>query len=741
MIFAALAISACGINTQPARETGALGVHPPPAEAARSIPLERPTETPRLPTPNPQNTPWVDQRLDAVIHLYGIGSPGAALLRSLDLRQMRGEPGFFGSYGFNSWTGVGEAKSIEVMHELSHAYWGGFPVTGRPDLSFAVVPGESRPPAIHQYQADILTFMAQPPDNYEVLRQRLRNLPALSQANTEPLFHNLEADLTYSTGGHLFLVPPILRKYWDRFLNPHSPEHLSSWGQAVAWFQSLDAEDRATANRFLGFEHLDLRLYQPTQDSSGPTLFLEEARRTIATEEQQRLFDLADQFQLLLGDPQTQENFQFWRGYLRDKLLLHQTHPGYLTSLNLPSSQEVSGEIAQALDFLSSIGELSSEHQAAKLDDNIQEYPFLVNFLPALNNRTLLALFSRRPALPTGATLQATASFVDRLERFESAVDLVLSQGRINPDAGAKALAEIIAKPELENTEDLKLFFSLFKDADRETAALVVMALEESVLFKLVEPVPFQLRTLLTPEQLLAKLGVSAGAQPSKLVEGITLLLENPSGNFLVDEPFLAKLHSVVAGIGESDPKAVMNLLMAEKFPLQGFIKQQPQTAAAIFSNDIAAAVALVKASDSVIAPPARIIYRLIYVDPRLAARLVAQLDQTPESKLAGESLVYFAYDKYRSQRAPKLPISLARDGEFLSAMLEIKGNQWLSDNLGQAFNTYRQHILEDNVADDFLVRFQATLEGAVATLPQGESRNQLQVIVQDVVRRHNRVG
>ena len=73
--------------------------------------------------------------------------------------------------------------------------------------------------------------------------------------------------------------------------------------------------------------------------------------------------------------------------------------------------------------------------------------------------------------------------------------------------------------------------------------------------------------------------------------------------------------------------------------------------------------------------------------------------------------------------------------------MLEIKGDQWLSDNLGEAFKTYSQRIREEQVAGDFLVQFQTTLEVAAATLPLGESRNQLKIVVRDVASRHNGAG
>ena len=148
---------------------------PTPHPTARPIPL---------PTTHPHNSPWAKERLDAIVALYRPTPAGEALLRSLDLRHMRAEPGFFGSYGFGLWAGVGEAKPIGVMHELGHSYWGGFPIIGRPELSWEKEDGAEIAPALASYHQDILAFMAQPPDDYEFLRQRLRRLPEVSSKNT-----------------------------------------------------------------------------------------------------------------------------------------------------------------------------------------------------------------------------------------------------------------------------------------------------------------------------------------------------------------------------------------------------------------------------------------------------------------------------------------------------------------------------------------------------------------------------
>jgi len=677
-------------------------------------------QAPPLPTPHPGNTPWVIQRMDAVALLYNLSDPGEALLRSLDLRQMRGEPGFFGSYGFKKWTGVGEAKPIGVMHELGHAYWGGFPVEGFPQLDWEVPPNEDLSPAMKQYHSDILTFMAQPPDGHEVLRQRLRNLPSLSQDNLEPLFHHLEADLVYSTGGGLALAPPILGKYWSRFLMPGTWE---SWPQAVAWYQSLNDADRTAANKWLGFEHLDLRQHRSTVGHDGPPGINPEARNSISREERQRLFDLADQFDLLLGEPQPEENFQFWRGYLRDKLHLHRSHPGYLPSLNdTPTTIDLAG----AMDFLDTLEGLSAEQQAILLETRMGEQPFLVNFLPALDNNVLLRLFSKHPVLPQGATLQATASFVERLQKFGTLVDLILGSGAADPEAGGRELTAFLKRTGLEPQEDVKLFLELFRDADPPLASLIVQTLSPGTVAGLMKAAPFHLRTLLTPPQLVAKLNIVDTAEPEEMDRGIALLLQHPSGNFRVEEPFLTQMHQTVADLAAKQPESALRVIRETPYPLDSFIQEQPEAAVAILSSNIYIATQAVRDSDPVISPPARIIYRLISADPVFAARMTAALDESGQEMAAVESLAYFAYDKARREWWPDLGISLEQDGSYLQALWQLKGGDWLGERLDAVLEIYRQRAAAGEVSPDFIPQYRATWDAAVATLPPGPAREGL---------------
>ena len=61
-----------------------------------------------------------------------------------------------------------------------------------------------------------------------------------------------------------------------------------------------------------------------------------------------------------------------------------------------------------------------------------------------MNDRTLLELFASAAPLPEGSTLQATASFVERLNRFIGLVNRVLTAGRDDADKGAAELRKFL---------------------------------------------------------------------------------------------------------------------------------------------------------------------------------------------------------------------------------------------------------------------------------------------------------
>ena len=134
----------------------------------------------------------------------------------------------------------------------------------------------------------------------------------------------------------------------------------------------------------------------------------------------------------------------------------------------------------------------------------------------------------------------------------------------------------------------------------------------------------------------------------------------------------------------------------------------------------------------------ARIIHRLIYTDPVLAARLVQASDELGEAALVAESLAYLAYDKSRSTSFPGLPISLEQDGEFLRTLVDRLGRTTMARRLGEAFTIYSRRVSGGEVANDFLSQFYSTLEAATATIPDSSVRSELQDIIGQLAGDHS---
>ena len=93
------------------------------------------------------------------------------------------------------------------------------------------------------------------------------------------------------------------------------------------------------------------------------------------------------------------------------------------------------------------------------------------------------------------------------------------------------------------------------------------------------------------------------------------------------------------------------------------------------------------------------------------------------EAEIAREALAWFAYDKSRAERLPDLPISLEGDGQYLAALLERGGRPWLAQRLQETRADFAQRTARKEVQSDFPAQYQATLEAAIATLPEGETK------------------
>ena len=86
------------------------------------------------------------------------------------------------------------------------------------------------------------------------------------------------------------------------------------------------------------------------------------------------------------------------------------------------------------------------------------------------------------------------------------------------------------------------------------------------------------------------------------------------------------------------------------------------------------------------------------------------------------EALVYFAYDSHREARLPSLGISPVKNGAFLLALADLRGDQWVIERMGEAIATYDGYAMESIVPLDFLQEYRTTLEEAANLMDNPEA-------------------
>jgi hypothetical protein len=425
--------------------------------------------------------PWARDRINAVAAIYSISLSAYPWLESYDFRQMVGQPSWFGSYGNNSWAGAGEAIPRIIMHELSHSYWGEYQVEGRPDLSWAPGP-DGVAPALKQYHRDLETFLLQPPDRYEPLRDRFRNMPNLSKGDYPDLHHSGEADILSFTGGNIGLLPPVLRKYWSSYLTrsgligltrDNSGPLVNDWQEAIAWYRGLGETDRTTVEQVFGLQHFPLYKY-PITPMAGVTLD-SRVTQVIRNEERQRLLDFAEQFDLiksrefsLVDAAGVNRGFSFWKSYLGDMKDLHRAQPGVLGQ----HPDERAHKLGSALDFYIAIERLSPPSQAERYrarsgDHEIRELAVL------LKARAIIDLFNAADAGQSGVEA-VIGHYAQKLAEVARNADAVLAAGRVAPTDGAQKLERYLgALDESAVRSDTGLIFNLLRDTDSDLTSRI----------------------------------------------------------------------------------------------------------------------------------------------------------------------------------------------------------------------------------------------------------------------------
>ena len=711
------------------RAPGTATVPPSPAIIVIPTPMAVTVAPPGTATGHPspgQEDMWVRDRVDAIVALFNVSPAGREWLEGYDLRQMVGQPGWFGSFGYDGWAGVGQAIPQTILHEISHSYYGAFPVSGHPGLSWKRPPGNPPSPATEQYQQDLITFMFQPPDGYEPLRARLRNLPNLSREEDPDLFHIGEADLLYTTAGSLDLIPPILRKYFDQFLEEGD---FQTWTGAIAWYLGLSSEDKKAADSYIGITHFPLGHYRDLKPLDV-TRLPARIRNLLEGEERQRLKDFAQQFELiksnefsLVDAANVDRSFQFWRGYLREMLHLHEKHPQVLAEAGGRGPR-----LKLALDTFLRAEEMSLNQKIEFFKARLEDPTFL-DFSVLLPSGVLIELFGRDgDEMSLDSVEGVVGQFARKLAEYVREVDATLAAGRKDLEQGSQRLEGYLkALSDDQQEKDLTLIIDLMRDTDRVTAKNLMDRLSDDLILRMLKNKASAVRgDAVSPQRLLRALKITPQHSTDEIVRGLKTLLEETSGNFQIDRPFTKLAYRVITDVGMRDYSIGLEILGDSEVPLLEFARNSPEASVRILSSDLSEAARLVANPQGYARSPQGIVYGLIHVDPEFAARLVGQLEELGERGLVVESVAHFAYDAARLRDVPGLPVSLEKDGLFLEKLLENRGPKWLEDRLRESVDLYRQRVLQGESPGDFLVAYRTTLVSAASKLEDPQDRGAL---------------
>ena len=737
LALATLALVACSSDPTPARSPGPTATLESPATpepvATRESLAPVPTAAP-IPFPAPPTTPgpaatqetvtqslWVSDRIWALELLYTFTPVGQQWLEGYDLRQMIGQPGWFGSFGNQSWAGVGQAIPDRVLHELSHSYYGAFPVTGRPQLTWDILQGDDLSSALRQYREDLVTFMAQPPDRYEPLRDRFRNLPNLSNGQYPDLFHFGEADLISMVGSNLNLVPPILRKYFDQFLQPG--EH-KTWDQALRWYLGLSEQDKRVANGYFGLVHFPLPTYRGMRPQSDARVSAP-VPEVLAGEERQRLRDFAHQYDLIKSEKfglvdaaSVDRDFKFWRGLLRDMLELHSKHPRVLKR----EIGEQGVRLADVMDTFLEAKNLPQEEQVELFKPRLDE-TLIADFVVLLNSRVLVELFRESAPQAGGESAQEViGKFTEKLKRFISAVNTTITIGKSDLPGGVAAFQDFLEElSDQELQSNLALVFDLLWEADRDTAERLVNSMSEEAILRIFDKNPAAtMNGRVRPERLLAVLKITEEASQRQFTEGMQALLDNSSGNFQIDASFTTLAFRRIANRSRGAPQEALEVLKAANIPLSalpynGFLVDEPEAASAILAADLNEAAELIANREGYGETPQRVIHTLIVNDPALAGRIVATLSAQGEEETAREALIVFAYDAERLDANPDVNLSLEKDKRFLNVLIDAEGQEWVRQRMEEVIRKYEGYIRQGIMDANFLKAYPQTLRQIVS--------------------------
>ena len=633
-----------------------------------------------------------------------------------DFRQMYGRPAWYGSHGAAGWAGAGEANPRIVLHELGHSWWGAFPVEGRPDLTWDRKDGEISL-ALAQFHADVERFLRQPPDSFEPLRDRFRNMPNLSHGDYPDLQHFSEADLVNVTGGNLQLIPPILRKYFSPFLAPEgvASSQIADWPSAIGWFRALPEDHKRIANEVFGLQHLPHDLYGDVPERSGAIL---DPRVVIAfqEEERQRLRDFAQQFDLIKQSSaavydaaNVNRGFSFWRGYLTDKKQLHGLYPEVLGGHPSASARE----LGAAFDFYLGLDDESPAVQVEAVAARLHE-PTIRELAVLLKPRAIVELFSDF----TGSDVidRAISERAKELAEIARDIEVIVAAARKSPVEGATTLEEYLSSfSDDELRSGLNLAILLIRDTDREVAKSIIPLLSDAAFLRILSVKPDQARAPeVEPQRLLAAVGVMRGATAESITSGALLLQQNSSGNFAIDRRYNDAVYDVIESLGASDPSAAIAALGVSEMRLRPWIHRRSDDALDMMRQEPGLTAGLLAAVPGPRETPETLLHELIGHNPEVAAALLIEMEDQGVEDIAQRTLMTLAFDAYWTDWGGVVGVDPALDARFLVELTRLRGSDWFEERFRQGVEGVRSDVEAGEADPQFLEQLRRTIAAAL---------------------------
>ena len=653
---------------------------------------------------------WARNRVESVLSLYNFSGEAKAAIRDMQVLHVVGRPGWFGSTGYKGFVGIGSARPRSIVHEISHSFWGIFPVDGQPDLTWDRDGSPGRvSPGIAALRRDLERLMAQPPDSFEPIRDRLRVIPDLVTGGYPGLYHLGEAEIVNFTGGNLALVPPILRKYYGPWLDAGP---FGSWDEAARWYLGLPEEQKRIADAYFGIRELGLQGYEVGVDPESrvdPDL-----EAIVEAEERQRLADFAEQFDVFFEEidgTAVASDTQFWRGYLQGLADLHRSNPEVLDAV---APQQALAK--QGLDFLLRAAPLPPDEGVPFAQRRIGEKPFLLQFAAGLPHPTLAGLSSMADAsAPESLGGRLRAALDPNYVQLLDSATRILSAPPVEAATAFEAIVETLDDRQLGK---MNLILEVFGAIDREATRGMLTRLSPETALLVYRRGPAFVRFLLEPEELIDVLGYQGHLTQERLTELAQLINDHVVGFRPSDEPFLDSAYRRIIELGRNEgPGAAIAVFQESGLLLEPFLERFPQEAAHLLAQELQAAAEMFRSVNPVRLTPARAIYLLIQTDPVLAANVTLQYEGLGDLTAFGEALFFFAFDAQRLEARPGLTLELSRNGEYLRHLLHLRGLEWLAERMRAGATAIRVSMEAGETSPDTLTAYSETVDKSLDTL------------------------